>query len=104
MSGLALLMAVFANIISNTSAAVIGTPIAVSIAHLLGVSPEPFVLAVLFGVNLAFCTPMADNCNLLVLNACGYRFMDFVRVGVPLTLIMWIAITIVLPLFFPLTV
>lgn len=103
LSGLVLLMAFFANIISNTSAAVIGTPIAVSIAQLLGVPPEPFVLAVLFGVNLAFCTPMADNCNLLVLNAGGYRFMDFVRVGVPLTLIMWVAITIVLPMFFPLT-
>lgn len=74
-----------------------------SIANLLGVAPEPFVLAVLFGVNYAFCTPMTDNCNLLVLNAGGYSLMDFVRVGVPLTLIMWIATTIVLPLFFPLS-
>lgn len=103
MSGLVLLMAFFANIVSNTAAAVIGTPIAVSIANLLGVAPEPFVLAVLFGVNFAFCTPMADNCNLLVLNAGGYRFMDFVRVGVPLTLLMWIAATFVLPVFFPFT-
>lgn len=44
---------------------------------------------------------MADNCNLLVLNAGGYRFMDYVRVGVPLTLLMWISITLVLPWFFP---
>lgn len=102
MSGLVLVMAGFANVVSNTSAAVIGTPIAVSIAALLGVPPEPFVLAVLFGVNFAFCTPMADNCNLLVLNAGGYRFMDYVRVGVPLTLLMWLATTLVLPLFFPL--
>ena len=103
MSALVLMMSFFANIISNTSAAVIGTPIAVSIATLLGVAPEPFVLAVLFGVNFAFCTPMADNCNLLVLNPGGYQFMDFVRVGVPLTLLMWLATTIVLPLFFPLS-
>lgn len=102
MSGLVLMMAIFANIVSNTSAAVIGTPIAISIANLLGASPEPFVLAVLFGVNLGYCTPMADNCNLLVLNAGRYRFMDFVRVGVPLTIVMWIAITLVLPVFFPL--
>jgi di/tricarboxylate transporter len=102
MSGLVLMMAAFANVISNTSAAVIGTPIAVSIAHLLGVAPEPFVLAVLFGVNFAFCTPMADNCNLLVLNPGGYRFMDFVRVGVPLTIAMWLTTTLVLPVFFPL--
>lgn len=103
MSSLILLMAVFANIVSNTAGAVIGTPIAVSIANLLGVAPEPFVLAVLFGVNFAFCTPMADNCNLLVFNAGGYRFMDFVRVGVPLTLLMWMTATFVLPIFFPLT-
>lgn len=103
MSGLVLMMAFFANIVSNTAAAVIGTPIAVSIANLLGVAPEPFVLAVLFGVNFAFCTPMADNCNLLVLNAGGYRFMDFVHVGVPLTLLMWITATFVLPAFFPFT-
>ena len=103
MSSLILLMAFFANIVSNTAAAVIGTPIAVSIASLLGVAPEPFVLAVLFGVNFAFCTPMADNCNLLVFNAGGYRFMDFVRVGVPLTLLMWMAATFVLPIFFPFT-
>jgi di/tricarboxylate transporter len=103
MSSLILLMAFFANVVSNTAAAVIGTPIAVSIASLLGVAPEPFVLAVLFGVNFAFCTPMADNCNLLVFNAGGYRFMDFVRVGVPLTLLMWMAATFVLPIFFPFT-
>ena len=101
MSGLVLVMAIFANVLSNTSAAVIGTPIAFYIAGLLGAAPEPFVLAVLFGVNLAYCTPMADNCNLLVFSAGGYRFMDFVRVGVPLTLIMWLAITLVLPIFFP---
>jgi di/tricarboxylate transporter len=101
MSGLVLMMAAFANIISNTSAAVIGTPIAISIANLLGVAPEPFVLAVLFGVNFAFCTPMADNCNLLVLNAGGYRFNDFVRVGFPLTILMCIATALVLPAFFP---
>lgn len=101
MSGLIALMAALANVISNSAAAVIGTPIAVAIANLLGVAPEPFVLAVLFGVNFAFCTPMADNCNLLVLNAGGYRFMDFVRVGVPLTIGMWLVATAVLPIFFP---
>ena len=104
MSGLVLMMTLFANIISNTSAAVIGTPIAIYIANLLGAAPEPFVLAVLFGVNMGFCTPMADNCNLLVYSSGGYRFMDFVRVGVPLVFIMWLATTAVLPIFFPLGV
>ena len=102
MSGLVLMMAVFANIVSNTSAAVIGTPIAVYIAQparrrARAVRPR----SALRGES-RLCTPMADNCNLLVLNAGGYRFKDFVRVGVPLTLLMWITITIVLPIFFPL--
>jgi di/tricarboxylate transporter len=102
MSGLMLLMAVLSNLVSNSAAAVIGTPIAVELARQLGVAPEPFVLAVLFGVNMGFATPVADNCNLLVYSAGGYSFRDFVRVGVPLTLIMWLALTWILPRFFPL--
>jgi di/tricarboxylate transporter len=64
------------NVVSNSAAAVIGTPIAVNMAQLLGVPPEPFVLAVLFGVNMGYATPMADNCNLLVYSAAGYLFND----------------------------
>jgi di/tricarboxylate transporter len=102
LSGLILLMAIMANIISNSAAAVIGTPIAISIAHALGAPPQPFVLAVLFGVNMGYATPIADNCNLLVYSAGGYQFKDFVKVGVPLVIIMGIAYSFVLPQFFPL--
>jgi di/tricarboxylate transporter len=93
---LMLLMAVLTNIVSNNAAAVIGTPIAISIASELGLPLEPFVLAVLFGANLSFVTPMAYKTNLLVMNAGGYRFGDFVRVGIPLTLMMWLLLTVVL--------
>ncbi len=93
---LMLLMAVFTNIVSNNAAAVIGTPIAISIAMELGLPLEPFVLAVLFGANLSFVTPMAYKTNLLVMNAGGYRFTDFVRVGTPLTVIMWVVLSTVL--------
>jgi di/tricarboxylate transporter len=72
------------------------------LARQLGLAPEPFVLAVMFGVNMGYATPMADNCNLLVYSAGGYSFGDFLRVGVPLTLIMWLALTWVLPQFYPL--
>jgi di/tricarboxylate transporter len=102
LSALVLLMAILANIISNTSAAVIGTPIAVAIANLLGMPPEPFVLAVLFGANMGFATPMADNCNLLVFSAGGYLFKDFLKVGIPLIILMWVAFSVVLPQFYPL--
>ncbi len=75
----------------------IGTPIAVGIADQLGASPEPFVLAVLFGANMSYATPMAYKTNLLVMNAGDYNFNDFVRIGVPLTVIMWLAFSFILP-------
>ena len=93
---LMLLMAVLTNIVSNNAAAVIGTPIAISIAMELGLPLEPFVLAVLFGANLSFVTPMAYKTNLLVMNAGGYKFSDFVKVGTPLTIMLWIILSIVL--------
>jgi len=96
LSLLMLLMAVMTNVVSNNAAAVIGTPIAISIAQQLGLPLEPFVLAVLFGANLSFVTPMAYKTNLLVMNAGGYKFNDFVRVGTPLTLLMWAVLTGVL--------
>jgi len=97
LSGLILLMALLTNIVSNNAAAVIGTPVAMSIANGLGLPPEAFVLAVLFGANMSYATPMAYKTNLLVMNAGGYTFGDFVRIGLPLTLIMWLALSWLLP-------
>ncbi len=97
LSGLMLLMAVLTNIVSNNAAAVIGTPIAVNIANQLGLPAEAFVLAVLFGANMSYATPMAYKTNLLVMNAGGYQFMDFVKVGIPLTLIIWLVLSFLLP-------
>ncbi|WP_126455813.1 SLC13 family permease [Sulfuriflexus mobilis] len=102
LSGLMLLMAIMTNVVSNNAAAVIGTPIAISIAQQLNVDPEPFVIAVLFGANMSYATPMAYKTNLLVMSAGGYRFMDFVRVGVPLTVIVWIGLSILLPAMYAL--
>ncbi len=96
LSFLMLLMAILTNVVSNNAAAVVGTPIAISIAQELGLPLEPFVLSVLFGANLSFITPMAYKTNLLVMNAGGYKFNDFVRVGTPLTLLMWVVLSLVL--------
>jgi di/tricarboxylate transporter len=97
LSGLILLMALLTNIVSNNAAAVIGTPVAVSIAEGLGLPAEAFVLAVLFGANMSYATPMAYKTNLLVMNAGGYTFGDFVRIGLPLTLVMWLVLSALLP-------
>lgn len=99
-SALMMLLAILTNVVSNNAAAVIGTPIGVSIAQQLGLPPEPFVLAVLFGANMSFATPMAYQTNLLVMSAGNYTFSDFLRVGVPLTILMWITLTWVLSAFY----
>jgi di/tricarboxylate transporter len=96
LSALMMLLALLTNIVSNNAAAVIGTPIAVGIATQLSLPAEPFVLAVLFGANMSYATPMAYNTNLLVMSAGNYTFSEFVKVGVPLTLLMWGTLTWVL--------
>jgi di/tricarboxylate transporter len=96
LASLMMMMGVLTNVVSNNAAAVIGTPIAIGIAQRLGLPLEPFVLAVLFGANLSFATPMAYQTNVLIMNAGGYKFGDFVRVGVPLTLITWLILSGVL--------
>lgn len=93
MSALMLLLAILTNVVSNNAAAVIGTPIGLGIANQLGLPAEPFVLAVLFGANMSYATPMAYKTNLLVMSAGNYTFSEFVKVGVPLTLLMWMTLT-----------
>ena len=102
LSAFMLLMTVMTNIVSNNAAAAIGTPIAIGIASQLGVSPEPFILATLFGANMSFATPYGYQTNLLVMTAGGYKFGDFLRVGIPLTIVMWIGFSIVLPMLYQL--
>jgi len=97
-----LIMTVLTNIVSNNAAAVIGTPIAVAIAQQLNVPAEPFVLAVLFGANMSYATPFGYQTNLLILSAGGYKFSDFLRVGIPLTILMWVGFSLLLPVLYEL--
>ena len=86
-------MGLLTNFVSNNAAAAIGTPIAIEVARSLGAPAEPFVLAILFGCNLSYATPIAYQTNLLVMSAARYRFVDFVRVGGPLLVLMAAALT-----------
>ncbi|MEM1173932.1 MAG: SLC13 family permease [Pseudomonadota bacterium] len=97
-----LLMTIMTNIVSNNAAAVIGTPIAIGIADQLGVSSDPFILAVIFGANMSFATPYGYQTNLLILSAGGYKFSDFLRVGIPLTVVMWAGFSLLLPVLYDL--
>lgn len=100
LSGLLLLMIILTNLVSDNTAGVIGTPIGIQIALDLGANPQPFVLAVLFGANMSYLTPFGYQANLLIMSAGGYKFSDFFRVGLPLTFIMWIGLSIALSLIY----
>ena len=93
---LMLLFGVLTNFVSNNAAGVLGTPIAVALAQQLGLDPRPFVLAVLFGCNLCFATPMGYQTNLLVMSAAGYRFADFLRAGGPLFVLVWLTLSLLI--------
>ncbi|EAQ30008.1 putative transporter [Erythrobacter sp. NAP1] len=89
---------VLTNFASNATAATVGTPIAFSIAAQLGLPPEPLVLAVLFGCNLCYATPIAYQTNMLIMAEGKYEFGDYIRTGVPLVMIMVTTLSILLVL------
>ena len=103
LSAFILIMMLLTNVVSNNAAAVIGTPIAVAIATQLGSEPMPFVLAVLFGANMSFATPFGYQTNLLIFSAGGYKFSDFLRVGIPLSIVMWLGFSLILPVLYDLS-
>ncbi len=97
-----LLTSVLTEVVSNNAVAVLVTPIAIGVAQQLGADPTPFVVAVMFAASASFATPIGYQTNTFVYSAGGYRFSDFMRIGVPLNLIMWLAASLIIPLVWPL--
>lgn len=87
--------------ISNTATAVLMAPIALVAAQQVGVSPYSFLFAVTLGASMCFASPFSTPPNALVMKAGGYTFMDYVKVGLPLQVIIGVVMTFVLPLLFP---
>lgn len=87
--------------ISNTATAVLMAPIAMTSATQIGVSPYPFLFAVTLGASMCFASPFATPPNALVMKAGEYKFSDYVKVGLPLQIIIGVIMTFVLPLIFP---
>ena len=97
-----LLTSILTEVVSNNAVAVLVTPIAIGVAQQLGADPRPFVVAVMFAASASFATPIGYQTNTFVYSAGGYRFSDFMRIGVPLNLIMWAAGSLIIPLIWPL--
>ena len=102
MAGLFILTSVFSQFISNTATTVLVAPIAVAAAAGLDVSPYPILMTVAIAASTAFATPVASPVNTLVLGPGGYRFNDFVKVGVPLQVLAMIVTLLLVPVLFPL--
>ncbi len=98
LSVIMLFVALLTNFASNATAATVGTPIAFAIADQLGLPSEPLVLAVLFGANLCYATPMAYQTNMLIMAEGSYEFRDYLRTGIPLVGIMVTTLSIMLVL------
>jgi di/tricarboxylate transporter len=101
LSALFLVTASISLILSNTASAVLVAPIALTLAKMLEVSPYPLCLAVLIGASSAFATPISSPVVTLVVEPGRYRFMDFVKVGLPLMGMVWLVMLLMVPLLYP---
>lgn len=97
-----LISAIATNLITNNAVAVLFTPIAVDLALQYHVSPAAFALAVLFGANCSFASPLGYQTNLLVMGPGHYRFADYPRAGAGLVALLWVAFSLLVPVFYSL--
>ena len=86
---------------SNTATAIIMTPIVLSITSTVGIDPRPFIFSVCFASSASFSTPVGYQTNLMVYGSGGYKFSDFIKVGIPLSITFWITVIVVIPIIWP---
>jgi di/tricarboxylate transporter len=101
MAGLFLLAAVASQVMPNTAVAVLLAPIAFNTASDLGISPNPFMMVVAISASAAFLSPVGHSANILVMGPGGYRFADYTKVGIPLTIVVLLAALVFVPIFWP---
>jgi di/tricarboxylate transporter len=94
--------ALLSEVMSNNSTAVLMVPISIGVATQLGLDPKPFIMAVAFGASASFLTPMGYQTNAMVFGPGGYRFIDYLRVGLPLKVLFWLVTVTLIPTFWPL--
>jgi di/tricarboxylate transporter len=101
LAAILLLTSVSTQLLSNNATAILILPVAISTALTLGVDPKPFIIAVCFGASACFATPIGYQTNLLVYGPGGYRFSDFLKLGIPLNFIVLIMGSVFIPLIWP---
>ncbi len=101
LSAVLIISCVLTNFMSNTATAALLIPIGLSIANSMGADPRAVLMAIVIGCSCAYATPVGTPANMMIFSAGGYRFMDYVRVGLPLIAISVIVSFILLPIFFP---
>ena len=101
LSGILLLTSISTQVLSNNATAVLLFPIAMATAQGLGLSPKPFIIAICFGASACFATPIGYQTNLLVYGPGGYRFSDYLRIGVPLNLLVLLMGSLFIPVIWP---
>ena len=97
-----LMTSLLTELVSNNAVAVVITPIAIGLATALGVDPRPLVVAVMIAASASFATPIGYQTNMLVYGPGGYKFTDFIKVGVPLNFSVGLLASALIPVFFPL--
>jgi di/tricarboxylate transporter len=93
---------ILTELLSNNAVAVMVTPVAIALAHSLGLDPRPLVVAVMFAATLAFATPIGYQTNTMVYGPGGYKFTDFTRIGLPLNVVTGVVACLLIPVFWPL--